>query len=54
MHMHKDLLIGVGYLVVIDSFFDQTVSLALDGLMLSVMKEMEGIRNCLMKMMLQF
>ena len=29
--------------VVIDGFFDQTVSLTLDGLMLSVLKEAEGI-----------
>ena len=40
------------HLLVIYDFFDQTVSLTLDGLMLSVLKEAEGIRNRLMKMML--
>ena len=38
--------------LVIYDFFDQTVSLTLDSLMLSVLKEAEGIRNRLMKMML--
>ena len=37
-------------MLVIDSFFDHTVSVALDGLMLSFLKEEEGILNCLMKM----
>ena len=32
--------------------FYQTISLALDGLMLGVLKEAEGIPNRLMKMML--
>ena len=42
---------GVAYLLVIDSFFNQ-LFLSLDGLMLSVLKEVEGIWNGLMKMML--
>ena len=46
------MLALVAYLLVIDGFLDQTVSLALDGLMLSVLKEAEGIPNRLMKMML--
>ena len=46
------MLALVAYLLVIDGFLDQTVSLALDGLMLSVLKEAERIRNRLMKMML--
>ena len=44
---------GVAHLLVIDSFFNQTVFfLSLDGLMLSVLKEVEGIWNGLMKAML--
>ena len=38
--------------LVIDNFLDQNVTLALDGLMLSVLKEAEGIQNRLMKMVL--
>ena len=41
-----------GLFVVKRHFFYQTVSLALDGLMLSLMKETEGIRNRLIKMTL--
>ena len=43
-----------GLFVVKRHFFlsDQTVSLALDGLMLSLLKETEGIRNRLIKMTL--
>ena len=46
------MLAWVANFLVIDGFFNQTVSLALDALMLSVLKEAEGIRNRLMKIML--
>ena len=44
---------GVAYLLVIDSFFN-LFFLSLDGLMLSVLKEVEGIWNGLMKVMYIF
>ena len=46
------MLAWVAYLLVIGGFFYQTFSLALDGLILSVLKKAEGIRNRLMRMML--